>query len=59
MDKYWVFRQLLDFVADYAEVTDADINYCGNRIRVCGETGGQTITVDIEIVNKEEVKDGN
>jgi hypothetical protein len=59
MDKYWFFRKTLDFLADYAEVTDADMNYCGNRIRVCGENDVQTITIDIEIVNKEEEKDGN
>lgn len=57
MDKYFAFRKLLDFLSDYAEITDADMNYCGNRIRVCGENDGQTITIDIEIVNKEENED--
>lgn len=54
MDKYFAFRKMLDFMADYAEVTDADMNYYDSCMRICGENDGQTITIDITIKDKEE-----
>ena len=57
MDKYWVFRELLDFVADRAEVVDADMNnYCGNIV-VTGDDGEQIIKIEVSIKDKEEKKD--
>ena len=54
MKKYFVFRRLLDFMADYAEVVDADMdNYC-HRIVITGETEDQVITIEVSIENKEE-----
>lgn len=54
MDKYWVFRQLLDFMADHAVVVDADMdNYCGD-MEITGETDEQTITIKISMKDKEE-----
>ena len=56
MDKYFVFRRLLDFLADHAEVTDADLNnYCGD-IELTGEADGQIITIKVSIKDKEEKK---
>lgn len=53
MDKYFAFRKLMDFLSDYAEVTDADMNYCGNMIRIEGENDGEEITIELTIRKKE------
>ena len=56
MDKYWMFRELLDFVADRAEVVDADMNnYCGS-MEITGDDGEKTIKIVVSIKdkNKEE-----
>lgn len=56
MNKFYVFRKLLDFVADHAEVTDADMNnYCGD-IEITGEADGQTVNIKVSIKDKEENK---
>lgn len=57
MDRYWVFRQLLDFVADHANVVDADLNNYAGDIEITGETEGRTITIKVSIT--EEENDGN
>ena len=54
MDKYFAFRKLLDFLADYAEVTDADMNYYDGCMRIVGENEGQEITIEVKIKDKEE-----
>lgn len=59
MDKYVIFREMLDYVAHIADVTDADMNYCGNNIIVIGDRDDQVITIEVTIKNKEEKKDGN
>ena len=59
LNKYFVFRKLIDFVADYCDVTDADMNnYVGN-IEITGtdEEDGSTITIKVEL--REGNKDGN
>lgn len=57
MNKYFVFRNLLDFVADHAEVTDADMdNYCGNIV-ITGEDDEGVIRIDVSIKSKEEKED--
>jgi hypothetical protein len=50
---------MLDFMADYAEVIDADMNFYPSCMRICGEKDGQTIAIDITIIDKEGNKDGN
>ena len=59
MNKYWVFRKLIDFVADYCEVTDADMNNYAGDIEILGvdEEDGSTISITVRI--KEGEKDGN
>jgi hypothetical protein len=51
MNKYWVFRKLIDFVADYCEVTDADMNNYAGDIEIKGkdEEDGSTITIKVSI----------
>jgi hypothetical protein len=58
MNKYFVFRKLIDFVADYTEVTDADMNNYAGNIEITGtDDDGSTITIKVEI--REGEKDGN
>jgi hypothetical protein len=58
MNKYFVFRKLIDFVADYCEVTDADMNNYAKNIEITGtEEDGSTITIKVEL--KEGEKDGD
>ena len=59
MNKYFVFRKLIDFVADYCDVTDADMNNYAGNIEITGteEEDGSTITIKVEL--KEGNKDGN
>ena len=59
MNKFVVFREMLDYLNHIADVTDADMNYCGNTIRIYGETEDQTITMEVTISNKEANTDGN
>ena len=50
MNKYFVFRKLIDFVADYTEVTDADMNNYAGNIEITGtDEDGSTITIKVEI----------
>lgn len=59
LNKYFVFRKLIDFVADYCDVTDADMNNYAGNIEITGtdEEDGSTITIKVEL--KEGNKDGN
>lgn len=57
MKKCFVFRKLMEFMSDYAEVTDADMNYCGRYMHIVGEDEDQTIEITIEFTKKEEQKD--
>ena len=56
MDKYLAFRQLMDFVSDYADVTDADMNYYEDTLRIIGENDDEYIEIRVTIkkTNKEE-----
>lgn len=50
MNKYWVFRKLIDFVADNCEVTDADMNNYVGDIEITGkDEDGSTITIKVSI----------
>jgi aspartate 1-decarboxylase len=57
MNKYVIFREMLDYLEHIADVTDADLNYCGNSIRIEGDTEEQTIIIEVTIRNKEGEKD--
>ena len=57
MEKYFVFRRMLEFMADYAEVVDANMNNYNGKVMVEGETDGQTIVIEVTIKNKEAQKD--
>lgn len=50
MNKYFVFRKLIDFVADYCEVTDADMsNYAGDIDIIGTDDDGSTINIRVSI----------
>ena len=50
MNKYFVFRKLIDFVADHCDVTDADMNNYAGDIEITGEDGdGSTIIIKVHI----------
>lgn len=59
MNKFVIFREMLDHLNHICDVTDADMNYCGNTIRIDGETEEQTISIEVTINNKEVNTDGN
>ncbi len=55
MNKYFVFRKLIDFVADYCEVTDADMNNYAGDIEITGtDDDGSKITIKVKIQESEE-----
>ena len=54
MDKYFVFRKMMDFLADHAEITDADMNYCGDTVMVEAENDDEVITIEVTFKKKEE-----
>ena len=58
MDKYYVFRKLMDFVVDEYEVVDAEMsNYAGDiEIHGKDETGA---TIVIKVTMKEGENNGN
>ena len=55
--KYTIFREMLDYMAHITKVTDADLNYCGDRILIEGESDGQVVTMEVIVRNKEENED--
>lgn len=54
MNRYWFFRDLLDFVADHAEVIDAKMENCLGDIEVKGETDEEIVKICVTIQDKEE-----
>ena len=58
INKYFVFRKLIDFVADNCEVIDADMNNYSGDIEITG-TDDDGSTIKIKVTLKEGEKDGN
>ena len=55
INKYFVFRKLIDFVADYCDVTDADMNNYAGNIEITGTNeDGSTITITVEMKEAKE-----
>ena len=57
MNKYYVFRKLIDFVADYMDVTDADMNNYSGDIEITGIDYEDGSTMTIKVTLKEGEKD--
>lgn len=56
IDKFTIFREMLDYMAHISTVTDADMNYCYDRMKIVGKNDGEDITIEITITKKEEEK---
>lgn len=54
MDKFTVFREMLDYMAHIANVTDADMNYYRDAMRITGQTDEQEICIEVTFSVKEE-----
>ena len=57
MEKFTIFREMLDYMAHICKVTDADMNWCGNAVLIIGETEDKVINFEITIKKKEEQQD--
>lgn len=57
MNKYFVFRKLMDLVADYCEVTDADMNNYAGDIEIIGTDEEDGSTIKIRVTIEEGKKD--
>lgn len=57
MEKYFAFLKMLEFMADYADVVDADMNYYKDTMKITGENDGQEIEIQITISKKKEEKE--
>ena len=58
MDKFTVFIDMLDYLAkNHATVTDADMNYYRDTMKIVGENDGENITIEVTINKKEENED--
>lgn len=53
MNRFFIFRELLAFMAKHAEVVDADMNYCSD-VLVVGEDDEHRIKIEVSIKDKEE-----
>lgn len=57
MDKFCIFRRMLDFMADYCNVTDADMNNYAGDIDISGtDDDGNTINIRVKIKQNEEAE---
>lgn len=57
MDKFTIFREMLDYLAHICKVTDADMNFCGDLLLIEGETEGEAISLEVTIKKKGEKMD--
>ena len=58
VNKFTIFREMLDYMAHIGKVTDADLNSCVDRLRIVGETADEEIVFCVLInKKKEEEKD--
>ena len=57
MDKFTIFREMLDYLAHISTVTDADMNYCGNMMKIVGNNNGAEIAIEVTIKKKGENED--
>jgi hypothetical protein len=57
IDRYQMFRQLMDLLADECEIVDADMHNWEGAVEVKAVCGGQEITLTAKF--EEEKNDGN
>ena len=54
IDKFTIFREMLDYMAQICNVTDADMNYIHDMMKITGETDKQYICLEVTIKSEEE-----
>ena len=54
MDRYQLFRMLMDIVADHYDVTDAKMKNYAGEIEISGAAGGKAITICVDMKEAEE-----
>ena len=52
MDKYFIFREMLNFMANHAEVVDADMNNYRGGVTITGIDDDHTITIEVSVKPK-------
>ena len=57
MDKYYIFRKLLDFVASFSKVVDADMNCYRGCMEIVSEADGKQLAIEITITDKKDKED--
>lgn len=54
MDRYCVFRKLMDFIADVYEIVDADMKNFSDEIEITGVAGnGDNIQIIVRLMEGE------
>lgn len=53
MNRYDIFRRLMDFFADEAAITDADMKDYLGRLTITAKSGNQTIEVQVTLSEEE------
>lgn len=53
MDRYFVFKRLLEFLADHTEVTNAKMKNYADNIEITGEVDEQVIKITVDFAEKE------
>lgn len=59
MDKFAIFKDMLDYLAHITAVTEADLNYYPGCMKIGGNKEGQYIEITVTIKDKEEKKHGD
>lgn len=59
MDRYFVFKELLEFMADHSEVINAKMRNYADDIEISGEANSQIVTITVTFKDKEVAGDGN
>lgn len=57
MDKFAIFKDMLDYLAHITAVTEADLNYYPGCMKVGGNKDGQHIEIIVTITDKEGKED--
>lgn len=57
MDRYQLFRMLMDIVADHYDVTDAKMKNYAGEIEISGAAGGKAITICVDMMEAKEAEE--
>lgn len=57
MNRYYLFQKMLDFMACHGDVTDADMCYYGDEMRIVGDDGENEVIIQVTLKKKEVKED--